>query len=114
MAQFKPNSDTAVEASEPQLEVLVTAENPLKVGKHVFQLIVQDDTGNPSEPAHVTIIVQDTERPTAVIDAIRETGERVATPEVPVRLGERFVLTGERSSDIGGTVTLWQWRLLQA
>ena len=93
MATFKPNSDISVQAAEPKLDVVATATNPLKVGKHVFRLVVRDDAGNDSDPALVTIIVVDTERPTAVVDVM--------------------LATGERSADIGGKVALWQWELLQ-
>jgi hypothetical protein len=113
MAKFVPGTDTEVKSDEPLLDVVASAANPLKPGKHVFQLVVVDDAGNPSETANVTIIVQDTERPTAVIDLITERGERIATPEVNVRFGSPFRLSGERSSDIGGAVTTWNWSLLR-
>ncbi len=114
MATFKPNSDTKVEADEPKLDVLASQANPLKVGKHVFRLVVRDDGGNESDPALVTIIVVDTERPTAVIDVINAAGERITSPEVKMSFGQPFTLTGERSTDIGGSVVLWGWELLQA
>ncbi|HEU4621363.1 MAG TPA: hypothetical protein VFS42_03990 [Burkholderiaceae bacterium] len=114
MAKFVPGTDTKVEAPEPLLDVQVAANAPLKVGKHVFQLIVRDDTGNESAPATVTIIVEDQERPTAVIDTIDPAGARNPEPEVKIPFGRAFVLTGERSSDVGGEVKLWRWELLQA
>jgi hypothetical protein len=93
--------------------VLVDAQNPLKVGKHVFQLIVTDDAGNESEPATVTIIVLDRERPTAVIDVVNAAGERISTPSVEIPLGQRFQLLADRSSDIGGVVRGFKWTLMQ-
>lgn len=112
MAKFVPGVDTEVKAEEPMLDVAVSRETPLKVGKHVFRLIVIDDTGNESAPATVTIIVEDRERPTAVIDLIDAAGNRIPDPEVRLRFGDAFRLSGERSSDIGGTVRAWNWALL--
>ena len=80
---------------------------------HVFQLVVVDDSGNNSDTASVTIIVQDTERPTAVVDFIDEAGNRNPAPEVVVPFGKGFRLSGERSSDIGGAVKVWNWTLLR-
>ena len=113
MAKFIPGQTTEVSADEPTLDVLVDAQNPLKVGKHVFQLIVTDDAGNESEPAIVTIIVRDRERPTAVIDVVNAAGERISTPSVEIPLGQRFQLLADRSSDIGGVVRGFKWTLMQ-
>lgn len=113
MAKFIPGQTTEVSADEPKLDVLVDAQNPLKVGKHVFQLIVTDDAGNESEPATVTIIVLDRERPTAVIDVVNAAGERISTPSVEIPLGQRFQLLADRSSDIGGVVRGFKWTLMQ-
>jgi hypothetical protein len=113
VAKFIPGQTTEVSADEPKLDVLVDAQNPLKVGKHVFQLIVTDDAGNESEPATVTIIVLDRERPTAVIDVVNAAGERISTPSVEIPLGQRFQLLADRSSDIGGVVRGFKWTLMQ-
>jgi hypothetical protein len=113
MAKFSPGTDTTIAASEPQLDVAVSASAPLKIGKHVFQLVVQDDSGNDSTPAQVTIIVIDTERPTAVADVIDAAGRRNASPQVTIPVGKPFSLTGDRSTDIGGVVKKWTWTLLQ-
>ena len=74
---------------------------------------VKDDAGNDSVPATVTIIVTDATRPTPVIDVIDPAGTRISTPEVTIPFGRAFALSGERSSDVGGSVKLWQWSLLQ-
>jgi hypothetical protein len=37
----------------------------------------------------------------------------VSTPSVVVPFGQAFTLTGDRSSDIGGKVVVWNWNLLQ-
>src|SRR5262245_20681877 len=113
MAKFTPGTDTKVEAAEPRLDVIVSRTAPMKVGKHMFRLAVRDHAGNDSAPAQVTIIVADTERPTAVIDVLDAAGNRNPAPEVTVSFGQAFSLTGDRSSDIGGEVKLWQWVLLQ-
>ncbi len=113
MAKFVPGTDTTVKADEPLLSVQVSPAKPLKPGKHVFQLVVADDSGNSSDPASVTIIIQDQTRPTAVVDLIDATGARISTPEVRVAFGQAFQLTGDRSSDVGGEVKAWTWTLLQ-
>lgn len=113
MAKFVPGTDTTVKSDEPLLDVAASAATPLKPGKHVFQLVVVDDSGNDSETASVTVIVQDLDRPTAVVDLLNERGERISTPEVSVPFGKPFRLTGDRSTDIGGEVKVWNWTLLR-
>ncbi len=113
MAKFVPGSDSEVKSDEPLLDVLASGTNPLKPGKHVFQLVVVDDSGNTSDTASVTIIVQDQERPTAVVDLLDERGGRISEPEVRVAFGQPFRLTGDRSSDVGGEVRVWNWTLLR-
>jgi hypothetical protein len=113
MAKFVPGADTSVKSDEPLLDVVASANAPLKPGKHVFQLVVTDDSGNDSDTASVTIIVQDLDRPTAVVDLLDDTGGRISEPEVKVPFGKPFRLTGDRSSDIGGAVKVWNWTLLR-
>lgn len=114
MGQFVPGRDTEVTfKDDATLDVLVDRQNPLKPGKHVFQLVVTDDASNKSEPAVVTIIVVDRERPTAVIDVLNAAGAPLQPP-IEINIGERFMLSGKRSADIGGTVTTWTWSLLPA
>ncbi len=112
MAKFVPGTDVNINSNEPILDV-ETSANPLKPGKHVFQLIVADDAGNDSEAASITVIVQDQARPTAVIDLVDDHGNRVPSPEVHVPFGKTFRLTGDRSTDIGGQVKTWNWSLLR-
>lgn len=116
MAVFKPGVSTTIEALAPDrlLEVAVDRTNPLKVGKHVFQLVVTDDAGNVSDPAKVTIIIVDKDRPTAVIDVLDAQGVRNPAPEVSVPFGQKFALSADRSTDIGGEVKAFSWTLLQA
>ena len=111
-SKFVPNTDHTVKSDEPLLDVQASAATPLKPGKHIFQLIVTDDSGNDSSAANVTVIVQDQDRPTAVVDLLDGSGARVSTPEVRVPFGKPFRLTGDRSSDVGGVVKTWNWTLL--
>ena len=113
MAKFTPGVDTTVKSDEPSLDVVASANAPLKPGKHVFQLVVTDDSGNDSDTASVTIIVIDQDRPTAVVDLIDATGGRISEPEVKVPFGKPFQLTGDRSTDVGGSVKVWNWTLLR-
>lgn len=113
MAKFVPGTDDNVKSDEPLLDVQASAATPLKPGKHVFQLVVSDDSGNDSDTASVTVIVLDQDRPTAVIDLIDPAGGRNPAPEVKVPFGKPFQLTGDRSTDIGGVVKVWNWTLLR-
>jgi hypothetical protein len=113
MAKFVPGTDSSVKSDEPLLDVAASPQTPLKPGKHVFQLVVTDDAGNESAPANVTIIIEDQERPTAVIDLLEERGGRIAEPEVRLAFGQAFRLTGDRSSDVGGEVKVWNWSLVR-
>ena len=100
MATFEKGK--AVETADPTVEVTVTAQKPLPVGKHTFQLVVVDDANNTSAPATVDVIVRDTIRPTAVI------GVSDKTPE----FGKSFTLIGKDSSDVppGKVVKyIWTW-----
>lgn len=54
-----------VTTSDPTLPVQVSAQDPLAVGQHVFQLEVVDGAGNISTPAQVTVSVQEMQGPTA-------------------------------------------------
>ena len=101
MAEFKPG--TPVTTEEPVVEVTVSAELPLKPGRHRFQLIVEDDAGNVSLPDVVDVIVRDTIRPTAVLEAPKS-----------VQPGQSFMLDGRRSSDVPpGKVVKYEWTLLE-
>jgi len=100
MAEFIPNKP--IETTEPKIEVTVTPKNPLAIGVNRFQLIVIDDAGNASEPAVVEVIVRDTNRPTAVLDAPKQ-----------VEIGRSFSLAGDRSSDVApGKVAKYIWTLI--
>jgi len=80
---------TPLETDQENIEVTVNVEVPLAVGRHKFQLVVEDDSGNRSLPDEVEIIVRDTQRPTAVISGPTQ-----------VEFGKRFNLSGKGSSDV--------------
>lgn len=101
MPQFKPGEP--IETEEPTVRVEVDPQRPLAPGRYTFQLVVVDDSGNESAPDSVTVIVRDTQRPTAVIEA-----------PASVVFGESFALDGRRSSDVGGQITTYRWTLVRS
>lgn len=97
MATFVPGE--TVRTQDPTVEVTVTANAPLPPGRHRFQLVVVDDSGLQSEPAVAEVIVIDSRRPTAVIDAPRT-----------VPFGSSFMLSGAQSADLApGRITAYNW-----
>ncbi len=94
MPEFKPN--VPVVQADPMVRVDVDKNKPLLPGRHRFELVVIDDAGNESDPAVIDVIVQDTQRPTAVLDMVNA-DKVVITPQVSV--GESFILSGLRSTD---------------
>ncbi len=96
------NIGASVESADPGVEVTISPDAPLAVGRHRFQLIVVDDAGNSSLPDAVDIIVRDSKNPTAVI-----------TAPTQVEFGESFGLDGRRSSDVApGRVVKYIWTLI--
>jgi hypothetical protein len=89
------------ESAEPGITVDIDRAAPLARGRHRYQLVVTDDSGNLSEPTTIVVIVADQTRPTAVLDG----------PEI-VNIGAEFRLDGRRSFDIGGTVRSWTFMYL--
>ena len=49
-----------VVTNTPDVEVTVAANAPLPAGRHRFQLVVEDDSGNSSDPSITEVIVRDT------------------------------------------------------
>lgn len=93
---------TAIETTDPTIEVTVDPANPLPVGRHSFQLTVADDSGNLSSPDTVMVIVRDSVNPTAVVSAPSQ-----------VEFGAAFQLDGRRSSDIApGKVVKYVWTMI--
>jgi hypothetical protein len=102
MATFEKG--TAIETTEPTIEVTVSPQKPLPVGKHTFQLVVMDDANNASAAATVDVIIRDTIRPTAVLEVSDKTPE----------FGRSFTLSGKDSSDVPpGKVVKYIWTLLE-
>ncbi len=100
MAEFTINAE--VTTTEPQVEVTVTAERPLALGRQRFRLVVVDDAGNRSAADEVIVIVADQDAPTAVLRAPRITAS-----------GRSFNLDGSASFDAGGgRIAQWVWTYL--
>lgn len=89
MAEFVIGTD--ISTDEAVIEVTVSPDKPLPVGRQIFRLIVVDDSGNESKPDQIVVIVADQGAPTAVL----------AGPQT-VASGASFKLSGERSFDVGG------------
>lgn len=101
MAEFILNKP--VETTEPKVEVTADPNNPFPVGRLRFRLVVTDDAGNESAPDEVDVIIRDSERPTAVLDA-----------PTSVNFRESFNLVGDRSTDVGGRIVSFRWELIEA
>lgn len=89
MAEFVINREIATDV--PTVEVTIGPNNPLRVGRQRFQLVVIDDAGNRSRPDEVQVLVADQDAPTAVLSA-----------PPAVAFGRSFQLDGSRSFDAGG------------
>lgn len=108
MAEFKPN--VPVVQTDPLVSVDITPAAPLAPGKYRFSLVVVDDDNNESDPAVLEVIVQDTQKPTAVLDVVNA-DKVVIAPNVPV--GESFLLSAERSTDVPpGKIKVYRFTLL--
>ena len=99
-----------VKSADSTLTVEMTGEK-LSVGSHTFELQVQDDSGNVSAPARVTIIVVDTQAPTAVLELLDAQGRPADGNRIP--FGASFILSGKKSVDVGGgSIARYTWTLL--
>ena len=97
MATFVTGQE--IQTSDSSVEVTITPATPLAPGKHKFQLVVVDDSGNQSEPTTVEIVVVDDKKPTAVMDA-----------PASVPFGNSFKLSGSRSFDLPpGKIVSYRW-----
>lgn len=94
MPEFKAGQ-TEVRA-DGVIDVEVNPRDPLPVGAHRFQLVVEDDAGNVSQPTFLNVIVRDTEKPTAVLDMV-DANNKVIDPIASA--GKGFRLSGLRSTD---------------
>ena len=101
MAQFVIGQPVTTE--EAGVEVTIDTTAALPVGRHIFQLVVVDDSGNESKPAEVAVIVRDDQAPTAVIKAPSQVG-----------FGKSFKLDGSASSDLPpGKIAKYIWTLTE-
>lgn len=98
-----------VTTADSQLVVQMPGQK-LQVGRHNFRLTVEDDSGNQSVPANITVIVIDSSAPTAVIDLLDEQGRAITNGQV--NFGSGFQLSGRRSTDIGGAITRFVWEVV--
>jgi hypothetical protein len=98
-----------VETTDSEL-VIQMPNNKLNVGKHSFSLTVEDNSGNTSVPATITVIVVDDQAPTAVLDLHDEQGRTVTDGRVS--FGAGFILSGKRSADIGGAIVKYVWEVV--
>ena len=98
-----------VETPDSQLTIQMP-DQKLPVGQHRFSLTVQDDSGNQSNAAQITVIVVDTTAPTAVLD-LQDTQGRTVT-DGRIAFGSGFILSGKRSVDIGGTISKFIWEVV--
>jgi hypothetical protein len=89
MAEFTPGTEIVTDT--PTIEVTVSPDKPLPLGRQVFRLVVTDDSGNVSKADEVVIIIADQEAPTAVLRA----------PKL-APFGKSFQLDGSASFDVGG------------
>jgi len=100
MAAFVPGTDITTDV--PTIEVTVSTDKPLPLGRQLFRLVVIDDAGNPSKPDQVEVVVADQSAPTALLKA----------PKV-VTFGASFNLDGSASFDTGGgKVVKYVWTYL--
>lgn len=87
---------------EPTYLVPQPSGRPLAIGRHRFQLVVNDNAGNSSQPSTVEVIVVDNIPPTAVLDAPRT-----------IAVGAAVQLSGARSTEVGGAITQYVWTHLE-
>jgi hypothetical protein len=99
MARFVTGSP--IETDTPEITVDIDGTAPLTTGRHQFQVVVTDDSGNSSQPDVVEVIVLDDQAPTAILDAPRS-----------VPFGQSFELSARRSVDVGGRIVRFVWTRL--
>jgi hypothetical protein len=94
MAKFKVNVPVAQKTADVTVDG--TDSGSLPLGPNRFSLVVVDDSGNESEPFILTVVVTDSEKPTAVLNVVNADG-KVIDPQVP--FGQSFILSGGASRD---------------
>jgi hypothetical protein len=97
MAEFIINQDVTTDV--PVVEVTLSRDKPLPHGRHLFRLIVTDESNQTSRPDVVEVRVADLDAPNAVL---------TVNPIVP--WGQPFTMNGERSFDPGGSrIVKYAW-----
>ena len=100
MAEFVINTD--ITTPDPTIEVTLSPDKPMPIGRQRFRLVVVDDSGNVSKADEVIVIIADTQAPTAVLSA-----------PGTVNFGASFTLDGSKSFDVGGgKVVKYIWTYL--
>lgn len=100
---------TQIKTQDPLLSVDMPNEK-LPVGQHRFGLTVVDDSGNESTRAEVTLIVVDSNAPTAVLDLLDSNGRTISNGRVD--FGAGFQLSGKRSVDQEGAIIQYSWEVI--
>jgi hypothetical protein len=102
MADFSFSVNNPIRTNDSKVTVIVSPDAPLPIGPVRFQLVVFDEDNNASEPAFLEVLIRDTKAPTAVLDGPKA-----------VEFGEKFELSGERSSDIKpGKISRYEWTMV--
>lgn len=101
-------AEQRVETADSQL-VIQMPKQKLSVGQHSFRLTVEDNSGNRSNVAQITVIVEDLTAPTAILDLHDIQGR---TLPGRVSFGSDFILSGNRSIDQGGTISKYIWEVV--
>lgn len=102
--QIKLVLGTAVDSgADPTIDVQIDATAPLSIGAHRLQLVVEDDSGNRSDPAFADIVVKSTVKPNA----------HITPPSLAAEFGKPFTLSGKDSTaGPGGKITKYIWTLV--
>ncbi len=108
MSNFELN--VPITTADNHVQVTPTPGEPLRPGRHVFQLIVEDQAGNRSLPATIEVIVRDTTAPTAVLRLVVPEGEDPETWQP--RESDPFELSADGSSDLSGGALTYHWTLV--
>lgn len=107
MPQIKSNDlqiNQPIEAAAPDASLVINIDpdKPMPPGTYLFQLEVVDDAGNRSKPVQAKLVIIDDNAPNAVISAPRS-----------VSFGRSFTLSGQESTDVGGSIAKFIWTLVQ-
>ena len=106
----KATADAPIKTEDSALQIDQPGDK-LPLGRHEFQLVVVDSSGNKSAPATVAVFIVDTVNPTAILELKDASGRDV--PENRIPYGTSFILYGKKSTDAGGgTIKEFIWTLV--